>query len=81
LGAVGGFLGFGLLLALVGELRPGAALVPLVRQSNQARRLQFGQYSPDPFCFLVVDRAGQRARDPQQVPLRATGVPRSLKFG
>jgi hypothetical protein len=70
-GAVGVFLGFGLVLALVRDLRPGAALVALIGQGDQAGGLQLGHDAPDPLGALVVDRAGQRAGDPQQVTVRA----------
>ena len=64
-GAVSVLLGFGLVLALVRDLRIGAALVSLVGEGDQARGLQFCQDAPDPLGLLVVDRAGQRSGDPE----------------
>jgi hypothetical protein len=57
-GAVGLFLGLGLVLALVRDLRPGAALVALVREGDQSGSLQFIKDAPDPLGLLIVDRAG-----------------------
>lgn len=55
MGAVGLFLGLGLVLAGVGDLRPGAALVALIGQGDQAGFFQLVEDSPDPLGFLVVD--------------------------
>ncbi len=64
-GAVSLFLGFGLVLSPVRDLRMPRSLVALVGENDQADGLQFVQDAPDPLGFLVVDRAGQR-------PLRPT---------
>jgi hypothetical protein len=45
---VGLFLGFGLVLAPVRDLRVRASLVALIGQRDQARGLQLGQDAPDP---------------------------------
>jgi hypothetical protein len=45
-----------------------AALVALVGQRDEAGGLEFVQDAPDPLGLLVVDRAGQRAGDPKDVP-------------
>ena len=69
-GAVGFLLELGLVPALVRDLGPGTALVAFVGQGDVAGFFQLGEHAPDPFGFLVVDRAGQRAGDPQDVPVR-----------
>ena len=66
-GAVGLLLRFRLVLALVRDLRPGTALVSLVRESYQAGFLQLIEHAPDPLGPFIVDRAGQRAGDPEDV--------------
>src|SRR6266568_7523955 len=69
-GAVCFFLGFGLVLPPVRDLRVAASLVALIGQGDQAGGLQFGQDAPDPLGLLVVHRAGQRPGHPQDVPRR-----------
>jgi hypothetical protein len=66
-GAVGLFLRLWLALSAVRDLRPGAAQVTLIGQGDQADGLELVQDTPDPLCFLIVDRAGQRAGDPEDV--------------
>jgi hypothetical protein len=66
-GPVGLFLGFRLVPALVRDLCPGRSLVPLVREGDQPGFLQLVQHAPDPLGLLVVDRAGQRTGDPQDL--------------
>jgi hypothetical protein len=59
-GAVGLLLRLWLVLSLFGDIRPGAAQVPLVRESDQDGLLQLVEHAPDPLDPLVVARAGQR---------------------
>jgi hypothetical protein len=68
-GVVCFFLRFRFVLSPVRDLRVRAALVALVGQRDQAGGLEFGEDAPDPLGFFVVDRAGQRAGDPEDVPV------------
>jgi hypothetical protein len=68
--AVGLFLWFRLVLPLVRDLRPGAALIALVREGDQAGFLQLIEHAPDPLGPFIVNGAGQRAGDPQDVSVR-----------
>ena len=65
--AVGVFLGFRFVLALVRGFRVRGALVSLVGQGWQAGGGQLVFDAPDPGGLHVVDRAGQRPGDPQQL--------------
>jgi len=66
---VGLFLGIRLVLPLVRDLRVRAPLVALLGEGDQPGGLQFGQDAPLLLGLLVVDRAGQRSGDPEDVAL------------
>jgi hypothetical protein len=57
-GAVGLFLRLGLVLPLIGDLRPGTALISLIGQDDEALGFQFVQHAPDPLGLLSWTEPG-----------------------
>jgi hypothetical protein len=68
-GLVRFFLGGGLAPAAVGrDDRLAGAVIPLVRQDDQARSSELADDPPDPCGSQVMSAAAQRPGDPHDVP-------------
>ena len=64
------FCGSGLFLPLYGTFAQVLPWYPLSARVTRPGFLQLVEHAPDPLGLLVVDRAGQRAGDPQDVAVR-----------